>query len=236
MPDRSCSVATCEHPARVRELCAAHYMRLRRQGVVSPEIPVRVMSSRDGVCSVEGCETKIRTIGMCKKHYARWYRHGGTNSLRAVSAEDRFWPYVAKSDGCWVWTRYCSPTGYGRFAWEGGSIASRFSWIVTYGPIPDGLDVLHHCDNPPCVRPDHLFLGTDADNAADKTAKGRGNNYSGGPRGRKLTWALVEEIRAQRYVLSIRELSVKYGVSMATIWNIHDVRTWDPAKRRSQDT
>lgn len=88
----------------------------------------------------------------------------------------RFWSRVAKSDGCWLWTgaRF-GPNGYGAVRFQKrNSSAHRVSWMIHFGPIPDGLFVCHKCDNPPCCNPAHLFLGTIGDNTRDMIAKGRG--------------------------------------------------------------
>jgi hypothetical protein len=83
---------------------------------------------------------------------------------------------VVRGDGCWGWTGKTDGFGYGVVQLGRGeprSGAHRVSWRLHCGPIPDGLHVLHRCDNPPCTRPDHLFLGTALDNQRDASAKGR---------------------------------------------------------------
>src|SRR3990172_4237019 len=95
------------------------------------------------------------------------------------SSINSFWAKVNKSDGCWTWTASKRKFGYGAFVWadsEGRIIqgrAHRFSYELHHGPIPLGICVLHKCDNPACVRPSHLFLGTRADNNFDMLSKGR---------------------------------------------------------------
>jgi hypothetical protein len=123
--------------------------------------------------------------------------------------EERFWSKVRKSDGdgCWEWTgaltaRRRGADGYGQFSADGRrGRAHRVSWEMANGPIPAGMYVCHRCDNPPCVNPAHLFLGTEKDNAADMARKGRSrNNPVLGERHfrAKLTAAGVLAIRARR--------------------------------------
>lgn len=133
---------------------------------------------------------------------------------------DRFWARVLKSgdDACWLWqgTKRC---GYGLFSFSGVQwSAHRFAYVIGNGPLMAGLDVLHRCDNPPCVNPAHLFLGTHVDNMADMVAKRRGKPKA------KLTASQASEIRASggRPIDVARE----YGISPSTVSNIRAGRVW----------
>src|SRR3954471_18471885 len=91
----------------------------------------------------------------------------------ALQARIESWSMPVPFAGCWIWLRGCSGDGYGAARADGKSIrAHRLSWIAYRGAIPAGMHVLHQCDIPTCVNPDHLWLGTHADNMADRSRKG----------------------------------------------------------------
>lgn len=130
-----------------------------------------------------GCGGETSIAKMTKRKYGhvrgmpvRWIN--GHNVSRP--AADRFWEKVSKSDGCWEWTAFCLKSGYGWFGGKDGTeFAHRVSWVLANGAIPDGMFVLHKCDNRKCVNPAHLFLGTHEQNMADMVSKGRSTR---GPR------------------------------------------------------
>lgn len=142
---------------------------------------------------------------------------------RRRPAIERFWEKVDKSGDCWIWTAYKSPAGYGSFgvrAGESPQLAHRVSYRMTHGDIPEGMQVLHSCDNPPCVRPEHLSLGTGLDNVRDMFSKGRQPKHSGTRTGErnsnsKFTNAqravfLAELERGERLYIVARKYGVKY--------------------------
>lgn len=146
-----------------------------------------------------------------------------------ASLSERFWEKVNKNgpDECWPWTGGATPEGYGRFGIGNKAMCSstHFSWELHHGsPVPDGLWVLHRCDNPPCVNPAHLFVGTQLDNMRDRNAKGRANLARGERAGRvKLTEADVRKIRAGG---KPRDLAAHFGVNESTISDVRTGRSW----------
>ena len=94
---------------------------------------------------------------------------------RQQSLSERLWGKIQKTDDCWLWVARTKVNGYGRIMTIPGQykLAHRVAWELTNGPIPNGLDCLHHCDVPACVRPEHLFLGTHRENMQDAARKGK---------------------------------------------------------------
>jgi len=130
---------------------------------------------------------------------------------------------------CWVWTAYCNPDGYGHFRVGGRIVRThRASYAALIAPIPEGQDVCHRCDNPPCVRPSHLFAGTPADNAADRGRKGRHNPSVGENNGNsKLTTAKVLEIRRLAAEgVTQRAIARQFEVDQALVAQIIHWKLW----------
>lgn len=139
---------------------------------------------------------------------------------------ENFWAKVDKSGECWNWTAFKSK-GYGYImcGWKNPVRAHRFSWVLHNGDIPDGMFVCHRCDNPSCVRPDHLFLGTPADNVIDMVMKGRNVACPGPKNGAvKLT---PEQVRAI-YLdpRTNKEIGISYGIASSLASYIRQRRLW----------
>ena len=150
------------------------------------------------------------------------------------SIEERFWPKVNKNgtDGCWFWTASTNSSGYGQIGLGGHDgppvAAHRVSWEIHNGPIPEGnfygtTLVCHHCDEPLCVNPDHLFLGTQFDNMRDASKKGRMKNPAA-----KLNDRSVGQIRSHLATGKVRQdvIAAMYGVCQQTISDISTRKTY----------
>lgn len=154
------------------------------------------------------------------------------------TAESLLEASVSTSRGCQEWTRYRDRDGYGRIRFRGKSscAVTRALWELTHGPIPDGMVVMHACDNPPCINPEHLLLGTPQDNVADKIKKGRAvhprkrrpESYiqaRGSKNGNsKLSEADVIAIRSDKSIA--RELAARHNISMSLVGQIKRREAW----------
>lgn len=161
------------------------------------------------------------------------------------SIETRFWRHVVRCDsGCWEWSGYLNASGYGcLFDKHQGKTravrAHRVSWEIHNGRSPGDLFVCHRCDNPKCVNPDHLFLGTCAENTRDAVMKGRFPSTEKKrltalacvAKGEEHCCAIlsedaVREIRSNRGAVTYREMAKLYGVSVPTVYDVVHNRTW----------
>lgn len=143
----------------------------------------------------------------------------------------RFWSKIRPVDGgCWEWDAHRNNRGYGQFTVRKGVFytAHVVSYALTHGPIPAGMSICHRCDNPPCVRPDHLFIGTQSDNMLDMFAKGRAARSCGIDRYNAVL--SEEDVRAirrpERYRGLIKDLATQYGISTTTVRAIRTGRKW----------
>ena len=141
------------------------------------------------------------------------------------SVVERFWSKVVKSDGCWEFTgtpKFRQPAiSVGRVP----VLTHRLSWQLHFGDIPKGMCVCHHCDNPRCVRPDHLFLGTQADNMADKTRKGR-QTKGEAVYNAHLTEQRVRLIRELAETIPTHLIAQELGLNYQTTYDVVKFKTW----------
>lgn len=164
------------------------------------------------------CETCKRTYAAKAYQIRRGQRFCSGACRNHRTEEQRFWSRVQKTEGCWNWTGALVAGRYGNSTWKNKpSLAHRASWEMHHGDIPEGLNVCHHCDNGKCVRPDHLFLGTQKDNVQDMIKKGRHHT-------RILSKDQVREIRTS--TKPRQELSDTFKVSIRAIADIQTGRVW----------
>lgn len=177
-------------------------------------------------CTV--CGGKHMARGLCSTHYSQ-LRRGfglGKSSYARGSAAERIRCLTVRNpdSGCLEWTGNLNRSGYGRISIGNKSfLAHRLSYETFIGPIEVGALVCHACDNPRCVEPSHLFLGSDADNSADKVAKGRQRLGDNSPAATLLSWQVLA-IRADERPQA--EIAKEYGVTQGQISFIKRYEEW----------
>ena len=139
---------------------------------------LRLKRSREACAAPDATDETRHQLAEDEAAWAAFLAAAPPPASRSRPIEERFWGRVNKGAGCWLWTGHRNDDGYGMIG-SGGRIGfkmrstHRLSWELHHGPIPEGMSVLHRCDTPACVRPDHLFIGTQRDNMADASQKGR---------------------------------------------------------------
>lgn len=230
---RICSIPDCGKRVKAGKWCSAHSERNRLHGDPLGSGPSPKRKNREAISLIchecrspfHPCKGRAATSKFCSVKCSQ-----PTRALAAQNTDDDFIRQVEPMpSGCWHWTGFINYNGYGKFSINGAVVrAHRYSYERHKGPIPSGLFVCHSCDNRQCVNPDHLWLGTHADNLADMKAKGRGSRlatvHSETHHLAKLT---NEQARAIR--LDSRptvKIAKEYSVSAGTVLSIKNGRTW----------
>jgi len=197
------------------------------------------MQDENGVwtsCCIKGCDREVSSNGLCINHHRRNQLYGSPVASKLtdwrwlrLSKEERFWKSVNKTAGCWLWTSSLDKDGYGAFRADHDGImhtrAHRFSYALHKGKIPSLLAVCHTCDVRACVNPEHLFLGTNAENMDDKMAKGRHRVINGESHYK----ARLTEEQAQAILLDPRphsQIANAYNVARTTISSLKARYSW----------
>lgn len=182
-----------------------------------------------------GCGQKTTII----RHSDAFNGLVGGEPRRYLKGHDKFIPPIHRllsqvephPVGCWLWTGPTSHNGYGKLSgcrsrgFKRMTFAHRLSYMIFRGPIPKGMEVCHRCDNPPCVRPDHLWLGTHTDNMRDAKRKGRMRRGEGSPHAR-LTDAAVREIRRRYPAEMQKDIAADLGVAPRTVRSVLRGEAW----------
>lgn len=191
------------------------------------------------ICGCKECENPVFALGMCQKHWKRNRLYGSPFALmsksglmRGMPLEERFKRQCKVGEGCWEWTGAIDADGYGRISGVLHGVshkkAHRVSWVLANGKsIPPGMHVCHSCDNPKCVNPAHLWLGTNAENMHDKFAKGR--HITDRMRGEARPEAKLTEQQVRTILSDARpysEIGAEYGVHRQTVSSIKNRESW----------
>lgn len=223
---RSCSVEKCERKYNCKGYCHLHYTRWKKHGD-----PLVNLKPKNHLCSISGCNKTHEAKGYCPMHYDRLRRLGDARFVTPteMTAKQKILSNIKKNTNCcWEWTGALEKFGYAQLSFKGRIIkAHRLSYIAFIGEIPKGLLICHKCDNPSCVNPDHLFLGSHKDNYDDMVNKNRDNfpkadfHYKS-----LLSRREVKEIKKFPLELNNVQIGKIYNVDRRVISNIRNNKTY----------
>lgn len=198
-------------------------------------------STKINYCYIPDCNKRCVGRGLCKIHYQRWRRHANPDavlpkgrSLDFKTADEKFEHHLKSvqlfEHGCWNWPLKANNQGYGFFNWDHNTWqAHRYSYVYHYKAIlDDDICVCHKCDNPMCINPDHLFLGTRQDNNLDRHIKGRTAQQKGSDN----PFSKLNEVQVKEIKLKLKNgalgkiLASAYNVHTTTISLINRNKTW----------
>lgn len=196
-------------------------------------------------CSFAGCVNNAHSLGLCNAHYAQQRKGKELKKLQlqfhGLSELDRFEKWYSKQpNGCWAWLgsvlknkKTSQKEWHGQWRNSSGEheLSNRAAWRLYVGVIPTGAFVLHRCDNPKCVNPEHLFLGSQTDNMNDMWDKGRsrpGVSHGSNHGMSKLTESQVKEIRESKEAGTA--IAKRFGMSTTTIYDIRNRKIWKHLK------
>lgn len=179
-------------------------------------------------CEAPNCDRESKAKGLCDLHYRRIRKF---NSFELPTRLERFEEYYmpVTETGCWIWIGSANRKGYGscRGLQNRTDGAHRVSWQLYRGPIPSGMMVLHHCDVPACVNPDHLYVGTAQQNTDDMMRRGRHKTKRGSDCWRsKFSEEDVHYIRSLNKPLPAKDLAERYGVDPKSIYEVYNRKVW----------
>lgn len=215
-----CQFEGCDKKSRGAGYCTGHYQQYNKGGIESLKpLRERLKIDRTAKCSIDGCNNLVEKKHLCGMHYQRRKKHG--DPLVVKKAPSRLQPTIdkllrrltpVKPEDCWEWQGRTNAKGYGCLTINemNEQLAHRVAYRLWVGDIPEGLGVLHKCDNRKCCNPNHFFLGTNTDNTRDMVNKRRQRH--------KLNEEDVREIRDRSN--SIKYLCEKFAISPQMVTHV----------------
>ena len=189
-------------------------------------------------CTIQGCNNVNYAYGLCSKHHQRTKHSGDPNVLlrqwgTGSTHAERFWSRVDKTESCWLWTGTKGKNGYGSLMMNYKRwYAHRFAWFLTHGVEPKGF-LLHSCDTPLCVNPEHLREGTAAENSQDMVARNRTRRGEDRPQSRITESDVVTIRRRVRNGETLKAIGTDFNLAPSTVCQIASGQRWGHVKENA---